>query len=71
MRKNRMFQLDSKFSNTALDAFVADLAIHEVTEAPATDPTHANENNQQSGAERPHKDRVAWEDDEYYFIRES
>lgn len=71
MRKNRMFQLDSKLSNTALDAFVADLAIHVVPETPAADSSHANENDQQAGAERPHKDRVAWEDDEYYFVRES
>ncbi|MBT5241865.1 MAG: hypothetical protein HOL61_14900 [Rhodospirillaceae bacterium] len=66
-----MFQLDSEFSNAALDSFVAELAIHEVTDTPAANSAHANENSRDTGAERSHKDKVAWEDDEYYFVRES
>lgn len=62
-----MFQLDSKFSNAALDTLVADLAETKNTGAPISSRppvktlSVANEN-------RPSEDKIAWEDEETYFV---
>lgn len=62
-----MFQLDSKFSNVALDTLVADLAEpkSEIVPVPSGAPVKtlsvANEN-------RPSEDKIAWEDEDTYFV---
>lgn len=64
-----MFQLDSKFSNAALDTLVADLAETKSAGTPASSGppaktlSVANEN-------RPSEDKIAWEDEETYFVFE-
>ena len=64
-----MFQLDSKFSNAALDALVADLSETKPLDAPVSSGSLvktvsvANEN-------RPSEDKIAWEDEETYFVFE-
>ncbi len=64
-----MFQLDSKFSNAALDTLVADLSETKPLDAPVSSGSLvktvsvANEN-------RPSEDKIAWEDEETYFVFE-
>ena len=60
-----MFQLDSKFSNAALDTLVADL---KETKSPKIGV--ANENRLGSISSRPSEDKIVWEDDETYFVSE-
>ncbi len=65
-----MLQFDTQFSPDALEKLVADLEIHEVSELMSRPASAANENSKPAETPRPEKGRVAWEDDEYYFIRE-
>lgn len=58
-----MFQLDSKFSNVALDTLVADL---KETKSPAADV--ANENRLRAVSGRPREDKIVWEDEDIYFV---
>lgn len=60
-----MFQLDSKFSNAALDTLVADL---KETKSPSSGV--ANENRLGSVSSRPSEDKIVWEDEDTYFVSE-
>ncbi|NKB43281.1 MAG: hypothetical protein GKS03_03280 [Alphaproteobacteria bacterium] len=66
-----MLQFDTQFNNDALEKLVADLEIHDVADLMVQPASAANENRVTAETPRPDKDKVAWEDDEYYFVRES